>query len=139
MIKYDKNNYPQDIRLKGFQESQYCSPARDVLFFLFSSVQLVVLKEHLNELLDVYYDNLLKVLDNLDVDIKAFSRASFNQELKTCASTGDFYKTVCKLYPILGTNQDIYDNQMNSDLKDPLHIKRLCLIVKQFDEKGWLI
>ncbi|ENN78419.1 uncharacterized protein LOC109534919 [Dendroctonus ponderosae] len=139
MVKYDKNNYPQDIRLKGFQESQYCSPVRDVLVFLFSSVQLVVLKEHLNELLDVYYDNFLKVLDNLNIDIKAFSRASFNQELKASASTGDFYKTVCKLYPILGTNQDIYDNQVASDLKDPLHIKRLCLIVRQFDERGWLI
>ncbi|KAH1020838.1 hypothetical protein HUJ04_010434 [Dendroctonus ponderosae] len=136
MVKYDKNNYPQDIRLKGFQESQYCSPVRDVLVFLFSSVQLVVLKEHLNELLDVYYDNFLKVLDNLNIDIKAFSRASFNQELKASASTGDFYKTVCKLYPILGTNQDIYDNQVASDLKDPLHIKRLCLIVRQFDERG---
>ncbi|XP_066152704.1 uncharacterized protein [Euwallacea fornicatus] len=134
LVKYDKKGQPLDVKLKGFQEAQYASALRDLLFFLFTSVQLVVLKQHLPDLISFYYDQFHQVLNKLEVSCDHFLRDSFNEELSRITSDGEFCKIVCALYPILG-------NDMHSDgssLKDPLHITRLCFIVKEFIARDWL-
>ncbi|XP_066258089.1 uncharacterized protein [Euwallacea similis] len=134
LTKYDKKGQPLDVKLKGFQEAQYASALRDLLFFLFTSVQLVVLKQHLQELINFYYDQFHKVLTKLEVSCDHFLRDSFDGELHRIISEGEFYKIVCALYPILGN--DIHSDE--SSLKDPLHITRLCFIVKEFIARDWL-
>lgn len=104
-------------------------------------MELVTLRQHLDELIDFYYYHFINNLSRLDVDTKAFAKPLFNQELKATASRSEFYKTVCMLYPVLATNRDfwsIVDEDYVPDLKDPLHIKKLCFIVKEFDRRNWL-
>ncbi|CAG9762844.1 unnamed protein product [Ceutorhynchus assimilis] len=85
-----------EIKFINFQECQYNSPLTDVLYFLFSSVQLEVLHQHLDNLIELYFTNFHLFLRQFNNDNNSnFSRHSFNQELKTTASKYQlFYKTL---------------------------------------------
>lgn len=65
-----------------FQTCTYDSPARDLIFFLFSSVQLNTLKEHLDDLLQYYHQFFIETLKDLGCSVEEFSYEKFNNELK---------------------------------------------------------
>lgn len=64
-----------------FQTCTYDSPVRDLLFFLFTSVQFDVIKEHLDHLLEFYHANFVKTLEALGCATTDFSEEAFFEEL----------------------------------------------------------
>lgn len=68
-----------------FQMYTYDSPARDLLFFVWSSVELPVVKRRFNDLLKYYHSQLLGVLQRLGCDTTPFSYEKFEIELKESA------------------------------------------------------
>ncbi|XP_050294684.1 uncharacterized protein LOC126734895 [Anthonomus grandis grandis] len=70
------------IKLIDFQMPDYSSPVRDVIFFLFSSVSMPVLRYHLDKLLQYYFTEFISVLKKFDVDLKEFTYESFLEELR---------------------------------------------------------
>lgn len=65
-----------------FQMYTYDSPAQDLLFFIWTSVQFDVLKEHFDDLLKYYHDNFTEILFQLGCDVSPFSFDKFQDELK---------------------------------------------------------
>ncbi|KAF7271946.1 uncharacterized protein LOC143205173 [Rhynchophorus ferrugineus] len=134
LIRFDKYDRPSAVKLIDFRLSEYQSPARDLLHFLFTSVQLDVLESHLDDLIDFYYHTLFNQLQKLDVDTWFFARWSFNEELKVAASQSEFFKTVSTLNATFSSNLDVSKGRVI----DPMHRKRLCFLVKEFNRRDWL-
>lgn len=144
LVKFEKKSEkPQYMKIMDFSISEYNSPLRDLLFFLFTSVELGILEMHLDDLIDCYYYNFISILKQVDVTHKTlFCRLAFNRELKMAASRSEFYRIVCMLYPTLATRRlDINFNNLEDgipELQDTVHKRRLNYIVREFDKKGWL-
>ncbi|KAL5278951.1 hypothetical protein ACFFRR_003526 [Megaselia abdita] len=86
MIKYDPiTSTPIDIKIVDFQISQYNSAARDVFFFLFSSVEIEVLRNHYQDLLKVYFDSLVDLLQIYGCSTEEYNFDSFLKEVKDIA------------------------------------------------------
>ncbi|CAG9833656.1 unnamed protein product [Diabrotica balteata] len=81
MLKFEND---QAIKSKfiDFQLYDYRSPVLDLLFFLFTSIQTSVLKNQFDHLLIVYYENLIKNLQQLKCDVQPFSYTEFLKEFK---------------------------------------------------------
>ncbi|KAJ8874413.1 hypothetical protein PR048_025262 [Dryococelus australis] len=80
-----KNN-PKSLRFVDFQGTRYDSPARDLLFFLYSSAELQVLSEQYDDLVRLYHDSFVDCLRILKCDTSPFSFAEFMKEIERSAS-----------------------------------------------------
>lgn len=90
MIKH-KNHEVTGVKLVDFQVIDYGSPIKDLMFFLFSSVQNSVLKYHFDKLILHYYNEFAKTLQQLKVDMKDFTYEHFQEELKLDVSYQIFH------------------------------------------------
>ncbi|XP_060535175.1 uncharacterized protein LOC132707363 [Cylas formicarius] len=143
MVKFT-NDEPVDAILVDFQVCEYKSPLRDLLFFLFSSVTLEVLREHLDELIDLYYEEFANVLKLFKLNTDEFSRKNFDQQVKLAANESEFYHVIYMLPPILFDGKladmsEIGDKVFNAELEPTdLHKKRFSFTVKEFARRGWI-
>lgn len=69
-------------KLVDFQVFAYRSAVSDLFFFLWSSVQLKVLEDHLDYLLEFYHQNLIKTLSQFQCNTKLFNYDAFLEELR---------------------------------------------------------
>ncbi|KAK9702725.1 Ecdysteroid kinase-like family [Popillia japonica] len=69
-----------------FQLIEYNSAANDVLFLLYSSVELSLLEKHVDDFLKMYHEYFIETLQKLDCDTAQFSYVSFLEE---CAKVVD--------------------------------------------------
>ncbi|XP_065369198.1 uncharacterized protein LOC135961600 [Calliphora vicina] len=81
MIKYDENNLPCQVKLIDFQMAEYESLVYDVIFFMFSSLEIKVLEHHLDELFLLYYNSFIKCLNSVGSSTKNYSFESFLEEI----------------------------------------------------------
>ncbi|KAG5867002.1 hypothetical protein JTB14_015334, partial [Gonioctena quinquepunctata] len=75
------NGRPIANKFVDFQIYKYASPASDLLFFLFTSVQQQVLEEHFDTLIKFYHTEFLKILHDLGCDTTPFRMEHFENEL----------------------------------------------------------
>lgn len=84
------NNILQNVKKDGtvhnvfvdFQVYDYRSPAADVFFFLWTSVDQAVLKQNLDHLLHYYHHNLLVTLKAFNINTSVFEYESFKEEIR---------------------------------------------------------
>ncbi|XP_023297100.2 uncharacterized protein LOC111679738 [Lucilia cuprina] len=81
MIKYDENNLPCQVKIIDFQMAEYESLVYDVIFFMFSSLEIEVLEHYTNELFLLYYNSLIKCLNSVGISTKPYSFESFLSEI----------------------------------------------------------
>lgn len=65
-----------------FQMYSYSCPTDDLLFFIWTSVQLSVIKDHFSDLLEHYHKMFVDVLVCLGCDISDFSFEKLEEEMK---------------------------------------------------------
>lgn len=132
------------VKFVDFQLVDYGSPARDFIFFLYSSVQNAVTTEHFDKLLHLYYDTFIKTLELFKCDVKPFSYEAFKNELQLEAKLSQLYHCVYMAMPILTlkgavkpieelTTEDLYNSQL-SDKFEP----KIVHIISSFIKNGWL-
>ncbi|XP_013103701.2 uncharacterized protein LOC106084516 [Stomoxys calcitrans] len=85
MLKYDENGAPCKIKFVDFQIAQYESVAHDIIFFLFSSVEIPALENHMDELLLLYYKAFIDCLKSVNVPTDEYSFVGFMKEIHRCA------------------------------------------------------
>lgn len=135
-------NRVDNIKFVDFQNYQYLSPLRELIFFIMTSINNDVMDNKFDELLDLYYKNFVDFLKSLKCDAEQFARDNFDQRLKIdafmefphCAymlkvisadiETDDMFPTPEKL---------ISDEMLNERMRDKL---RRC--IKKCAEKGWI-
>ncbi|XP_018569809.1 uncharacterized protein LOC108909861 isoform X2 [Anoplophora glabripennis] len=81
MLKF-QNRLPVGDKLIDFQICDYNSPAIDVFFFLFTSVQLSVLQDNFDGLIEFYHKHFISHLEKLKCDTAPFSLPKFLEEMK---------------------------------------------------------
>lgn len=69
MYKYTNGNKkPQALCLIDWQLTQFCSPAIDLAYFLFSSTESELRAQHFWDMIQVYYDSLARTVRELGSD-----------------------------------------------------------------------
>lgn len=84
MINYD-GDVPAKLKIVDFQIAQYESVVHDVIFFLLSSVDTLVLEENYYSFLRIYYEAFIKSLRSVHVDTTKYSYEAFQVEVKRVA------------------------------------------------------
>ncbi|KAJ8984948.1 hypothetical protein NQ317_012200 [Molorchus minor] len=144
MLKFE-NGKPIANKMVDFQVIEYKCPSRDLIFFLFSSVQQKVLEGHLDELIDLYYESLIEKLEELKCDTSPFTRDLFEERLKQAVVEAEYHHINIMLFPILAEASDIKELSDISadDLKkgneiSPALKERLLYVTLECIRKGWL-
>lgn len=145
MIKR-QNNSVLDVKFIDFQLYEYSSVSRDVVFFIFTSVDLEVLKEHCDSLLNHYFVHLIKILKKLKCDVSQLSFADFVEDIKTMIRQCELLHILLMMAPIYAQKEDSIhvDNVKNDDMVQQrvnLSLKgqqRSYFIVQEFIRRKWI-
>ncbi|KAJ9592878.1 hypothetical protein L9F63_015456, partial [Diploptera punctata] len=108
LFKYDSNTnneIPIGMKFVDYQLVVYDSPVRDLLFFLFTSSAEGLLEEHLDNLIHLYHEELVKQLKKLHCNIRTFSLSNLQEELNGYALR-EFPYILFMLRVISGENDD---------------------------------
>lgn len=79
--KIDKEDILRNVFV-DFQVYDFRSPAADVFFHLWTSVQKEVLELHLDDLILFYHENLLETLNSFKIDTSQFTIEKFYEEIR---------------------------------------------------------
>uniref|UniRef100_A0A6P7F7B7 Rho-associated protein kinase let-502 n=1 Tax=Diabrotica virgifera virgifera TaxID=50390 RepID=A0A6P7F7B7_DIAVI len=134
----------KNIKIVDFQMYTYDTPATDLMFFIFTSVQTQALKQHFEELIEHYHEILAQTLLMFACDITQFTYEKLLEEISACMKTELGKMIFMLLFIIRGPK----GGHLNSDPKEipKLNIKhltsedkdRLFWLLKEFDERGWM-
>ncbi|RZC39235.1 EcKinase domain containing protein [Asbolus verrucosus] len=143
MIQLDRKK-PIKNKLVDFQVCNYGSPAKDLLFFLFSSVKNHILEKHYNDLVQFYHRTFTSVLKELKCDTTQFSFGAFEKELDYEARNSQFGHIVFMCFPIFapkGSVKDIAEllpGEFSDGPPTELHKQKLAFVIKEFIKRNWI-
>lgn len=143
MVKYE-NNRPVGAKIIDFQILDYSSPAKDLVFFIYSSIQMPFVTDNFDELVKLYHTKLVNILKSFNCDPSPFTYELLLQEMATEAKLSEFNHILMMLHPIYsqkGTVKELSEiseaDMVDSELSDQYNVK-LCYVVKEFAKKNWL-
>ncbi|KAI4461885.1 hypothetical protein MML48_5g00020552 [Holotrichia oblita] len=138
---------PQKSIIVDFQCIEYGSPAHDLVFFLYSSVSLSVLKDGINVLIEYYFNIFKETLNKLNVDnLIEFSLDKLNEECKTATKEREFLHLLIMFNPILTLKDkaknlaELDENEAPFD-ENSLHenyYERVQFVVLDLLKRGWI-
>ncbi|KAI8425943.1 hypothetical protein MSG28_004937 [Choristoneura fumiferana] len=132
-----------DVLPVDYQLLCYGCPIMDILFFVFLGTDQQFRKDHLEDLKDVYFDSLTKMLQYFDIDVKTvFPREDFDNLYKEVLDYGIF--CFMQLMPFIFAVEDEIpelDKDYLADVvikTDPRMKERARGIVDDFIQWGYL-
>ncbi|GJQ80316.1 hypothetical protein Trydic_g12199 [Trypoxylus dichotomus] len=145
MLKYEGVK-PIGNKIVDFQIIEYSSLANDVLFFLYTSVDLRVLEEKVDELIKLYYDQFIGTLVRLKHDVSAYSFKAMLEDFAVVARSMQFTHVSFMLTPIMilkGKAVELSELKADDILMDEsaLHEnyhKKLEFLLLDFVKRGWI-
>ncbi|KAL7286198.1 hypothetical protein TKK_0019532 [Trichogramma kaykai] len=143
MFKEDDDKNPIDIKFVDFQIAFACSPMKDIPYFLCTSLRIDTFIDHLDDLLDVYHNQLIDSLTRLRCDTSPFLREQFDEQLQHDAS--DQFSRCMLTLKFITMNTAENDIDLN-DLKgsvveskaNDVFVERLWQAIRVFVEKDWM-
>ncbi|KAI4461871.1 hypothetical protein MML48_5g00005485 [Holotrichia oblita] len=145
LIKYTDGK-PTNNVFVDFQVCRYESPAADVLFFLYSSVRMDIIKTKIDELMKFYYDELINVLRKLKCDLTPFTYELFLEDTDVVAKDILFSHLIFMLTPLFtvkGKAKELTEwspDDLTPD-EETLHknyFERLHFTILDFARRNWL-
>lgn len=142
-----QNGLPIDDKLVDFQVCDYKSPAMDLFFFLFTSVQLSVLQQNLDILIEDYHKHFISHLEKLKCDIIPFNFSKFLEEMKVAASAEIPHTMIMMCLVIFGKKGGPPKNLDPSKQPDfekmkanmnPVAKEKAWYMIQVCGERGWL-
>lgn len=145
MLKYENGNLVKN-KILDFQINDYSSLAHDVIFFLYTSVELPLLEENLDELFRFYHRKLIENLIKLGCDVCSCGFEDFMDE---CAAVAGEFELphILMILPIIFTLKEkaveLTDIQGDDMIikGNALHenfAKRLQFILLDFVKRKWI-
>ncbi|KAI4470357.1 hypothetical protein MML48_1g10945 [Holotrichia oblita] len=99
MLKF-QNGVAVENKLVDFQLINYSSLANDVIFFLYTSVELSVLENKFEDLLKFYYNSFIQVLTKLGCDVNAYTFKGMMDEFALITKQVQFAHILMMMLPI---------------------------------------
>ncbi|KAJ3658372.1 hypothetical protein Zmor_010113 [Zophobas morio] len=145
MIKVERGKSVKN-KLVDFQICDYASPARDLVFFLFSSVQNSVLEKHYDALVRYYHQTFTEVLQALKCETTRFSFDAFLKEIDYEAANTQFMHLIFMTFPIFarkGTVKELSEITPEDMIPESaeitdLHKEKLIFVIRQFAKRNWI-
>ncbi|XP_044258694.1 uncharacterized protein LOC123007450 [Tribolium madens] len=145
MILYDEQGEAVSNKIVDLQIMTYSSIARDVIFFMFTSIMNRVLEENYEELLRTYYDSFVNTLKEFRLDVSEYSWENFLKELEEVAPS-EVYHVLVMLKPICTERgkvehslEEFQDSDWSrKDLLGPSHRKKLKDTVLALVKRNWI-
>lgn len=145
MVFKDKDGSTTKSKILDFQLTNFSSPIRDLIFFLFTSVQNDVLEKNLDHFIDLYYSSFVDALRYFQVDMEPYSWDNFSKELNSVAPN-EVYHVLMMLkiiYSQKGKVTNTLDHFQISDwIRDDLlgedHRRKMKETVLAFVSKNWI-
>ncbi|XP_044260258.1 uncharacterized protein LOC123008492 [Tribolium madens] len=143
LVKFDKQE-AVDCKLVDYQVCGYGSPARDVLFFLFSSVKIEVLERWFEDLLKWYYENFISLLKGVKCDVQKFGFEEFEKELDFEARNSQFGHVAFMLFVVFTDKSKVKDisefsvDNIIAGAGSEEHKRKFAFVVKEFAKRNWI-
>ncbi|KAL0104309.1 hypothetical protein PUN28_017202 [Cardiocondyla obscurior] len=145
MFKYDDTGKLINMKIVDFQLTNYDYGVKDLIFFLISSSRKEILDNHLDDMIDFYYDSFIESLKSLNVDTNAFPKSQFIEQLNQCAPV-KFIQCIMMVQVIQAARGSVTQTTETANqgvfaggIDDDNYKQKLLHIVSTFDQKGWLI
>lgn len=126
LFRYSCRNEPVEVKFIDFQTTMYNSPARDLVYFLYTSVKDEVLDDF-TELVRFYYYTFTQHLVKLGVSAVEFSFQELLQQIDVYGPTK--LKHIMQLFYTRCREDANYNNKFEFELQ------RLMLL---FHKRGWI-
>lgn len=140
-----ENNRVVDVKILDFQMMEYGSPAKDLIFFLYSSVQIPVLSQYCDELIKLYYNTFIQTLETFKCNLTGFEFNQFQQEISYEAYHSQFQHVGIMLSPIYKKKEAVNNPEhagedilLDTNYSEGYY-ERLWFIVQDFVKRGWLV
>ncbi|KAH8329494.1 hypothetical protein KR074_011908 [Drosophila pseudoananassae] len=120
MLKYGRflrflDGTPIGVKIVDFQIAQHGSVVHDIIFLLFSSVDVKVLEENYYSFLSIYYNAFIQSLKDVGVDTSGYSYEAFLAEVQRLAHI-QLPHAIFMMKVILADNSTIPDDFKDVDL-----------------------
>lgn len=134
-----------DLKFIDFQIIEYGSVTRDLVFFLFTSVQLQVIQKEIDNLVKFYFENFISFLEKLKCDVSSLKFEDFLAEMALMAKKTELSHILLMLRPIYKDEKSAKEvkNMEREDFlqtgsQDSYETKqKACYVVHEFI-KRWL-
>uniref|UniRef100_A0A6V7K3I9 CHK kinase-like domain-containing protein n=1 Tax=Bracon brevicornis TaxID=1563983 RepID=A0A6V7K3I9_9HYME len=138
----ETNNEPDDIKFIDFQNYVFLSPIRELTFFLTTGLDPKAI-EHIDELIDFYYNNIIERLKILKCNTTPYTRESFDERLREDAKIEFSHGLTIIKVITLDVNPDNPDSRnvkslMESAESNDNYRLKLRNFVKAYAKQGWL-
>lgn len=137
------------VKILDFQICHYSSYAKDVLFFLLSSLREEVLKQSFDDLATYYYHELTSILNKLDIPELRLTYDQYVDELNRVAKTYEVMHAIFFCNIIFGPKDNVPDHltgevDMDDHMANMMNNlgekakQRMTLVVETAVQKGWI-
>ena len=145
MVLAKEEGIPVKTKMGDLQIMTYSSIARDVIFFMFTSIINKVLDDNYEDLIKLYFESFISTLKEFDLDVSDYTFDAFLRELDEIAPT-EIYHVLVMLKPICtergkvqNSLEDFQDSDWSrKDLLGPAHRKKLKDTVLALVKRNWI-
>ncbi|KAH1021149.1 uncharacterized protein LOC109543987 isoform X1 [Dendroctonus ponderosae] len=136
------------VKMVDFQVCTYSSFAKDLVLFLLTSVQDDVQREHFDDLLRYYYDQLTSKLEKFNIPELKLSYSDYLKELEKVAQAGEMAHAIFFTNPVFsekGKAPDFLAGE--ADMAESMHLmmnnmgerqkQKLALIMELAVQRNW--
>ncbi|XP_020284303.1 uncharacterized protein LOC109854997 isoform X2 [Pseudomyrmex gracilis] len=145
LFKYDESGKPINMKIVDFQLTIYDYGVNDLIFFLISSSRKEVLNNHLDDMIDLYYNSFIECLKSLSVDTNMFPKSQFIEQLSQCAPL-KFKQCVMMVQVIQAARGSVTETTETAEkdvfkgsVNDENYKQKMLHVLYIFDRKGWLV
>lgn len=146
MFHKDQLDRLDDLKFIDFQTYRFADVFVDLVYFLGTSLNEEVVSKHFDEMIDVYHEELVSVLTDLDVDPKDFGRQAFDDgfkkdaalEILRCAMALNFFNTEVDENATEEDRKELFDKLIKCKSVSEQFLEKLSRILQIYEAKGWL-
>ncbi|KAG7204917.1 hypothetical protein KM043_005309 [Ampulex compressa] len=143
MFHRDENGTVDDVKFVDFQNYLFFSPLREMVFYLFCSVDDTVDNEQIEGLMTLYYETFTSTLRRLGCDTEPFTREKFEKKVNDDARLE--FMHLCFMLKVLTLDVKEIDfdvsqvqNVMIGYEGNQSFVDRLRKVVLYFIERNWI-
>lgn len=144
MQKFEEGKLVQN-KLIDFQIYMYANFICDLIFFVWSSVQYDVVKEHHDELIELYHKYFCDTLEKLGCDTTPFEMTKFLEMINHHAPS-EFFHIVFMATPIQGPRGEFAMKMDEDDMSEMMKTalvtleakEKIAQVVYEFGRRGWI-
>lgn len=148
MFHKDELDRLDDLKFIDFQTYRYADVFVDLVYFLGTSLnEELMVSKHFDDMIDVYYEELISVLRDLRIDdLQDFGRDEFDEgfkkdagmEILRCAVALNFFNSEVDENATEEDRKEVFEKLIRCRSVSELFLKKLLRLLQIYEDKDWL-